>query len=161
MNNKKPLLNIIELFLNDQGIPEWVTTNKIPIISKTGTVMGVMGTIQINEKLNHPPEYYQGITAAIEYIKKKYRSHLSINDLAGIANLSIRQFERKFKHYFNTTPQKYLIKLRVHAACDLLQNNAEPLSDIALKLGFYDQSSFANHFKKCMGITPLQYRKKY
>ena len=161
MSTQKPLLNIVELFLNDQGIPEWVSTNKLPIISAAGKVMGVMGTIQKNEKFDNPSGYYQDITAAVDHIRNNYQDHLSIKDLADLANLSVRQFERKFKHYFSTTPQKYLIKLRVHAACDLLRKNSDPLSDVALSMGFYDQSSFANHFKKCMGITPLQYRKKY
>ena len=70
------------------------------------------------------------------------------------------QFERVFKRHFNTTPQQYVIKRRIYDACERLRGK-DQLADIAVDLGFYDQSSFTRQFRKHMGITPLQYRKRY
>ena len=80
---------------------------------------------------------------------------------ATVFNQSVRKFERKFKNYFNLSPQQYIIKLRNHEACDLLGNGSQPIGDIAFDLGFYDQSSFTVQFKKTMGMTPLQYRRQF
>ncbi len=37
-----------------------------------------------------------------------------------MCQLSLRQLECKFKRYFNLLPQQYIIKMRIHEACDLL-----------------------------------------
>ena len=41
-------------------------------------------------------------------------------------------------------------------ACRHLRR-ARPLADVASDVGFYDQSALTNHFKRCYGITPLQF----
>ncbi|MCB1078244.1 MAG: helix-turn-helix transcriptional regulator, partial [Verrucomicrobiae bacterium] len=58
------------------------------------------------------------------------------------------------------SPQTFLIKTRVQAACEALRNTGTPIGDIALDLGFYDQSSFTGHFRHHMGVTPLRYRRE-
>jgi len=45
--------------------------------------------------------------------------------------------------------------------CEILDNVAQLIGDIAFDLGFYDQSSFTVLFKKNMGMTPLQYRRQF
>ena len=42
----EPLLGIVELFLNQQGIPDWFITQKLPLFDKRGEVIGLMGAIQ-------------------------------------------------------------------------------------------------------------------
>jgi AraC-like DNA-binding protein len=56
-------------------------------------------------------------------------------DLAKKCGLSVRQFERKFKEHLKTPPQQYLIKMRVHAACDELRRSKKSIADIATDLG--------------------------
>ena len=50
--------------------------------------------------------------------------------------------------------------LRVEQACKQLMDLNKSLSEIALNVGFCDQSYFTKEFKKAMGITPCQYRNK-
>ena len=71
------------------------------------------------------------------------------------------QFDRKFQQAFHTTPQQFIIKMRVQAACDALRKKESVISEVALDLGFYDQSSFTQHFRKHMGVTPLKYQKRF
>ena len=78
-----------------------------------------------------------------------------------MCELSVRQFERKFKEYLKMPPQQYIIKMRVHAACDDLRRSRKSIADIATDLGFYDQAAFSRQFRKHMGMTPLFYRKEY
>ncbi|MBT3616352.1 MAG: AraC family transcriptional regulator [Verrucomicrobia bacterium] len=60
-----------------------------------------------------------------------------------------------FKSYFNFSPTQYIMKMRIHEACDLLWNGSRLIGDIAFALDFYDQSSFTVQFKKTKSMTPL------
>jgi len=46
MKTRKPMLKIVELFFNRQGLPDWYFTNKFPVFGKDQNVIGVMGTVQ-------------------------------------------------------------------------------------------------------------------
>ncbi len=157
----QPMLNILELFLNFQGIPDWYVTNKLPVISKSGEVIGVMGTIHKYRGPDPATGPATEIGAAVDYLKSHSKENVSAKFLARLSALSVRQFERKFKATFNTTPRQFLIKSRIHMACDLLRDRKLSMADIGGDLGFYDQSAFTQHFKKYMGFSPLQYRKKF
>ena len=161
LKTSSPLLPIIEIFPNQQGIPAWFLTNKLPVLDHDGNAIGVMGTIQSYESHREliPPD--DDISPALDMISRNFTKDLSIRDLAGISNLSVRQFERRFKRHLKTTPQQFIMKMRVFAACDALRLTSKPIAQIATESGFYDQSSFTRQFNKHMAITPLQYRKRY
>ena len=72
-----------------------------------------------------------------------------------------RQLDRKFQETIKMSPRDFIMKLRVRAACQALTQSNDKIMDIALSLGFYDQSSFTLHFRKQMGTTPLKYRKHH
>jgi PAS domain S-box-containing protein len=161
MKQREPVKNLVELFLNRQGIPSWFLTSKIPIISQDDEVLGIMGIIQDYHQYRQKHPGGQDIREAMDYIYRHYREKVSIKGLAEMCGVSVRQFERKFKSYFNLTPQQYIIKMRIHDSCELLRKESFSIGDIAFELGFYDQSSFTVQFKKAMGLTPLQYRKQF
>jgi transcriptional regulator GlxA family with amidase domain len=76
-------------------------------------------------------------------------------------SLSVSQFDRQFKRKFQTTPLKYLTKIRVDAACHQLASTDLPIATIALQTGFYDQSHFTHQFVRYKGTTPFRYRKRF
>jgi PAS domain S-box-containing protein len=161
MESRRPVVNLVEIFLNPQGIPSWFLTTKAPIISRDGSVLGVMGIIQSYDQYRKKHPEHCDIQRAMDAMARGYREKISIQDLAESCGLSLRQFERKFKSYFNLTPQQFIIKMRINDACALLRDRSQSIGGIALDLGFYDQSSFTGQFKKAMGLTPLQYRKQF
>jgi len=160
MKSGDPMLGIVELFFNRQGLPDWYLTNKFPVISRDGAVVGVMGTVRSYEKQAKLIQSFVQIEAAVDFIRLNFRRKISIKELALHAGLSPRQFDRKFKKAFEISPQQFIIKTRILAACDGLAKQGRPISDIALDLGFCDQSSFTLHFRKHMGVTPMQYQKR-
>jgi PAS domain S-box-containing protein len=156
-----PMLEIVELFISRQGIPAWFLTNKLPVRDRSGEVIGVMGTIQDYAKQRDLLPADSDISPALAHVRANFHREVSIPDLARRCRLSVRQFERKFKEQLKTPPQQYLIKMRVHAACDELRRTRKPISDIATDLGFYDQAAFTRQFRKHMRMTPLVYRREY
>jgi AraC-like DNA-binding protein len=149
MERREPATKIVELFL------------KYPILSSSNEVLGIMGIIQDYHQYRESFPDEQDINKALDHIHDHYRGKIAITDLAAMCQLSLRQFERKFKNHFNLSPTQYIMKMRIHEACDLLCNGSRPIGDIAFALGFYDQSSFTVQFKKTMSMTPMQYRKQF
>ncbi len=130
----KPMLDIVELFINQQGIPVWFLTNKRPILSRKGMVIGVMGTIENYESYQEitPPDL--DISEALKVIRKRFNQDLSVQHLAELCGMSVRQFERKFKKHLRTTPLQFIMKMRVHAACDALRMTSRPFAEVAVDL---------------------------
>jgi AraC-like DNA-binding protein len=93
-----------------------------------------------------------------EYIDDNIEQRISVELLAGIANLSICYFVRAFKQSMGVTPHDYLIRRRVERTKELLFGTNMPLSEIALAAGFADQSHFARRFRQHVGISPRDYR---
>lgn len=157
----KPMLRIVELFINHVGVPDWYITNKMPIFSRDGAVLGVMGIIQ---KIDSPRKLAmsdQELARVLRYVKEHYDETIAVPALAKIAGFSVRQFERWFKERLQTTPRLYITKVRVFQACEELRLRSTSISDIALGCGFYDQSALTRAFHRQMGITPQTYRKLY
>ena len=159
MGSGRPKLRIIELFFNRQGLPDWYFTNKYPVFGKGGEVIGVMGTVQSYERRRAAMTPHVQLDRAVAWLREHFRKPVAIAELARIAGMSVRQFNRRFREAFGTNPRDFLVKTRVQAACEALRTTDEPIAEIAIELGFYDQSSFTQHFRRHMGVTPLQYRK--
>ncbi|GEP42684.1 AraC family transcriptional regulator [Brevifollis gellanilyticus] len=157
----EPKLNIVELFFNPQGIPDWFITNKMPLRDKKGKLVGVMGSTQSYGQAMTIVHASQHIEKALAYIRDHFRTRLSVEDLAAQVHLSPRQLHRKFVETFGCSPQTFIMKLRIQAACDALQHEDAQISQVAIDLGFYDQSGFTHHFHKHVGLTPLKYQRQF
>jgi AraC-like DNA-binding protein len=95
-------------------------------------------------------------------IDRWLRAHLSealrIADLAAHCGFGMRRFHQLFIEAFGETPHRYLQRLRLDAALTLLADPRETLADIALTVGFADQSAFTHAFTKRFGLAPGQWR---
>ncbi|MFD0895183.1 AraC family transcriptional regulator [Luteolibacter ambystomatis] len=158
MESGRPILGIIELFPNSDGKPEWYVTDKLPLYDLNGKVCGVCGTVRSIEAQRAAIQPYLELATVADHLKENFRDKLDVPRLAAMAGLSVRQFERKFRTTFQTTPREYLIRMRVIEACELLARTNLPITDIALESGFYDHSDFARHFLRHMGQSASKYR---
>ena len=157
----RPKLNSVELFFNQQGIPDWFITNKLPVKGRNGKLIGIMGATQSYEGKKQVMQPYLQIDRAVTYIREHFRQRISVEELAALVHLSPRQLHRKFVETFGSSPQTFIMKLRVQAACEALQKEGSQISEVARDLGFCDQSSFTQHFHKHVGLTPLRYLRQF
>jgi AraC family transcriptional regulator len=93
-----------------------------------------------------------------EYIDDNLERRISVEQLAGLANLSVCYLVRAFRQSMGVTPHDYLIRQRVGRAKQLLAGTDMPRSEIALAAGFADQSHFARRFRQYVGMSPRHYR---
>ncbi|MBI3199752.1 MAG: AraC family transcriptional regulator [Rhodospirillales bacterium] len=85
-----------------------------------------------------------------------YASNLRLEELAADVGLTTFQLIGLFKRAAGLTPHAYLTQIRLGMACRHLRRDEAP-ADVATTVGFYDQSALNKHFKRCYGITPLQF----
>jgi PAS domain S-box-containing protein len=156
-----PLPNQIELFLDDEGIPDWYLTTKRPVLDARGRVIGVMGIIQKFGAAQERSFEDGRLSKAIAYLRAHFTEPVSERHVTRELGVGARQLQRLFQTKLNTSFRGLLQKMRVHRSCDLLRLSDRALADIAAECGFYDQSSFSRHFKRHMGMTPRQYRNRW
>ncbi len=155
------IVNRIELVPQPDGTIAWHVTNKIPLFGEDGTIIGTAGV----SRLLGPGS--QGALPGAEFgpvlacMRDHYGTPISNGQLARLAHMSVRAFERKFQNCFHLTPQAYLRKLRMRMASHALVYTSEPLSHVASSCGFADQSHFTREFRRHFGRTPRQYREHY
>ncbi|MBU0992556.1 MAG: AraC family transcriptional regulator [Proteobacteria bacterium] len=94
---------------------------------------------------------------ACEYIKQNYSQNLSLQKIAESICLSPFHFHRVFKKKMGITPIEYLNDFRIRKSRKLLLYS-HSMADIALQMGFYDQSHFSRIFRKTVGVPPGRYR---
>jgi AraC-like DNA-binding protein len=156
----KPVLNHVELCFDNQGMPDWFVVNKIPIHSRSGKIIGVMGYAQTYEGRARLLPPFDAVSKAVNHLRQNYQQDISIRDLARLAGMSERQLERKFKTYFGMGPQRFLIRTRLLAACRRLSETDQSLAEITFACGFSTQSAFAQYFRSCLGMTPSEFRRR-
>ncbi|WP_050043930.1 AraC family transcriptional regulator [Bradyrhizobium sp. LTSPM299] len=97
---------------------------------------------------------------AIDLIHQEYYRTIGLDELAGLTGLSRAQFIRRFRAAFGKAPHAYLIDYRIAIAKQRLKL-PRPVSfaDLALELGFADQSHFHRHFRALTGASPAAFRR--
>ncbi|MBN3806596.1 AraC family transcriptional regulator [Paraburkholderia sp. Ac-20336] len=95
-------------------------------------------------------------------IDRWLRAHLSeplrIADLAAHCGFGMRRFHQLFIDAFGETPHRYLQRLRLDTSLTLLADPRLSLTEIALDIGFADQSAYTHAFTRRFGLAPGQWR---
>ena len=98
------------------------------------------------------------IRKALRYIADHYSEHLTLERVAEEVQLSPSYFSTLFRQIVGTSFREYLCKIRVEESKRLLLSTDYSLADIAISMGFPDQSYFCKVFKQLVGITPGKFR---
>lgn len=97
------------------------------------------------------------MSAAIQSMHDDPAHRWTLQQLATRVGMSRSIFAQKFKETVGTSPMEYLTRWRMLLAGDKLKNSGEPISAIALSLGYESESAFSKAFKRIMGCSPRQY----
>ncbi len=98
------------------------------------------------------------IHQSIQYLNTHYGEKITMEDMARRTYLSPSYYSRIFNQETGESFRSYLNRIRVDRSKELLQNKRLRLADIAMQVGFEDQSYFTKVFKKLTGVTPIKYR---
>ncbi len=98
------------------------------------------------------------LVAAEEQIRERYRAGITVGEIARELGVNPATLARGYRRRFGCSIGERVRRLRVEHAARELAETDEPLSEIALRAGFYDQSHFTNVFRRTLGVTPAAYR---
>jgi AraC family transcriptional regulator len=94
------------------------------------------------------------------FIDKNLHRTIHTKDLSAVAQRSKAHFSRSFKQAFGEPPHAYVVKRRLERACHLMLTSSASLSEIALSVGFSDQSHLSRHFRHAFGQSPARWRRE-
>jgi AraC family transcriptional regulator len=94
------------------------------------------------------------------YIDSNLHRTIHIQDLSAVARRSPAHFSRKFKLAVGASPHAYVVTRRLERACHLMVSGTEPLSEIALKVGFSDQAHLCRLFRQAFSQSPASWRRE-
>jgi AraC-like DNA-binding protein len=97
------------------------------------------------------------LSAALGAMHANPAHRWALQELAGYACMSRSTFAQRFRETVGETPMEYLTRWRMLLAADRLTNTGDPVSVIALSLGYESESAFSTAFKRTMGCSPRQY----
>ncbi len=97
---------------------------------------------------------------ALDYLHAHLTETITLADLAAATHLSPYHFARQFKHSTGRTPHQYLIQLRQQKAQRLLTTTDLPLAQVALAAGLGSQSHMTHVFRRLLGLTPFEVRRR-
>jgi AraC-like DNA-binding protein len=153
-----PVIQRFELWFDAQGLPDWAHVTKLPLRDGRGRIIGTMGVLRPPDARERQFPAFAVLSRAVLRLRRDFGRRLTIEALATECGLSVRALQRQFQRTFGLTPQEFLMKTRVAAACRALRGSARSLAQIAEDCGFSDQSSFTQHFKRRLGVTPGAWR---
>lgn len=96
---------------------------------------------------------------ARDFLHAQMERDVGLDELAVHADMDRFRLTRQFQRTFGLSPHAYLIRLRLRVARALLANGQEP-ADVAIKVGFADQSHLGRWFKRAYRLTPAAYRRQ-
>ncbi|TFZ05628.1 AraC family transcriptional regulator [Ramlibacter henchirensis] len=96
------------------------------------------------------------VQRVLQHIDQNLGQPLRLSELAQLAGLSIWRFATVFRQQVGLSPHRYICRLRVQRAQELMRRGLSPAS-AASEAGFYDQSHLSRHFKTICGVTPGQF----
>lgn len=99
-----------------------------------------------------------GMESAIAYMNEHYAKDVKLEQLAGMAGLSVNHFIRTFKRRTGMTPLQYVEQRRMDKAKRLLFDSGK-MKEIARQVGYKDEHYFSRAFKKAEGVAPTLYIK--
>ncbi len=98
------------------------------------------------------------IQASIHYINANFADpDLSVKEIASKSFMSEVYFRKIFKAEYGTSPQKFIIKLRMQKAVELIETGDYSLKEVALMAGYNDYKYFSAEFKRLLGVSPSEH----
>lgn len=98
---------------------------------------------------------------ASQYLQRSFAENVSIQNLADTLGVTRSTLYERFRHKCGIGPQKYLMQLRLEAACRALKETSLSIDEIAASCGLRDKTYFSRVFKTKYGTAPGKYRTQY
>lgn len=112
-------------------------------------------------ELNRKASYTPIVLLSQKHIETYYyKEDLSLQELADTIQISPTYLSRLLKNEIGVSFIEYLIQVRVEKAIQIMSDPTVKLYEVAQRVGYNNQHYFSTAFKKVVGLSPAEYRKK-
>jgi len=128
------------------------------ILAVEGLVLEVIAAATNDGAAGRERRHPRWLDKARDFLHAEFAGSPTIGDVAGIAGVHPTHLARVFRERVGCTVGEYVRRLRVESASRQLASTDAPLGEIALAVGFADQSHFSRTFQTYLGVTPGEYQ---
>lgn len=96
-----------------------------------------------------------------EWLAGHYEEANPVSAMSRLSGLSERSFKRRFQRATGMAPLEYVHTLRLEESKHLLETTDAPIEAVANQVGYADASFFGRLFRRKVGLTPAQYRRRF
>jgi Response regulator containing CheY-like receiver domain and AraC-type DNA-binding domain len=100
------------------------------------------------------------VNQILEYLYANYNKKVTLDDLAAETFMTTNHIARLFKEYTGTSIIRYLHKVRIEKAIDMLIDEEKSIQETCEDVGYDNMNNFYKHFRESTGMTPADYVKK-
>lgn len=158
-----PVLRYSETLLETlEQIQHHADTNGFDSLNTMGYIylfLNELTKCKPDKKITTPPQPLY-IDAAVRYINQNIYSSISISQLSHTLGIDRSYFCSLFKKHLGSSPKQYIINLKMEKAKIFLETTDIDVKYIADSLGYGDLYTFSHSFKRKMGMSPSEWRKK-
>jgi len=97
----------------------------------------------------------------IDYIEINYKNALTLDELSAVSGFSSSYISQLFKKRSGLSLNRYIAKVRIQKAKDLLVKRDMNVSEAAREVGYKDQNYFSRVFKNIEGFAPSTFKAKF
>ena len=153
------LVDQLELHVIRSRKVGWCLTTKMPMPGRNGAIVGLVGVSRDLRLPDVTTDDFAHIADVVRYVERNVSRCPTIDELAGIAGMSVYQLDRRMRRVFGLTTGQWVLKTRISHASRTLTETSRPIADVALEAGYADQSSFTRQFRRSTGLSPTEFRR--
>ena len=158
IEKNRPMTDFLEIHIYPDLTVGWCLTSKYPLTNLDGEIIGLVGISKDLKPAEMENEEFSRISPAIDYVANNLDEAPSVEFLSQSIGLTPYQLDRRIQKIFGLTTGQWVLKQRLDAAQKQLMDTQLPIAEIALNVGYADQSAFSRQFRKTTGLTPNQFR---
>lgn len=103
---------------------------------------------------------HQHVLQVETYVQMHLYEKITVREMAELLHLHPSYLNTMFREQSGMSLKTYIGRQKTKAAMRLLSETEHSLSEICTMLGFFDQSHFSRTFRRFVGTTPGEYRKR-
>jgi AraC-like DNA-binding protein len=157
--NKKEMIDLMHIMIDQKGAEQLISLLSLLHLIAESKDTKLLATKAFSNNLMETGA--ERINAVFAFVFERFTEEIRLNEIADVANMSPTAFCRYFKTHTHKTFSQFVIEIRIHHSCKLIIKEELNLSEIAFKCGFNNSSYFTKKFKKVMGMTPFEYKRKF